>query len=97
MRIRTTTNNIRRVSSLAFCLAVLSLLAIVILWPSWAESTFHSRLVVGFAAVCFSATIFFLHPDLNSGLRQGITEFRNAMKEVENEIGDDDDDPPQLA
>jgi hypothetical protein len=89
--------NIRRISSLAFSLAALSLLAIAILWPGWAETALHSRLAIAFTALCFGATIFFLHPELNSGLRHGITEFRNAMKDLASQCGNDDDDPPQPA
>lgn len=96
MPTQTTTDNIRRISSLAFSLAALSLLAIAILWPGWAETALHSRLATAFTALCCGVTIFFLHPESNSGLRHGITEFRNAMKEVASQLGDDDD-PPQPA
>ncbi len=78
------------------CLAVAGLLFLLLalVWPSFAEHVFRSRLAV----VSIGLLIIVLNPALRAGLTTGSQEFLRATAEVAEEIrraidGDDDDGP----
>ncbi|MGV3754061.1 MAG: hypothetical protein ACO1QS_01610 [Verrucomicrobiota bacterium] len=75
--------DIRRAASLALGLATLLALLCFLLWPDWAEQSFHSRWALALFTLWCAIVTGCLHPEFSAGLSQGIRRFQE---------GDDDDD-----
>lgn len=71
---------------MAFGLAAVALLGCVLFWPAWAESTFHSRLSVGWLAAWSGGVAFVLHPALNARLAKGVHEFGRGFREAMDDL-----------
>jgi hypothetical protein len=63
------------------------LLACAILWPAGAEGVLHSRLAAEWLAAWCAMICFLVHPELSTWPVQAIHDFRQAVRDFEDDIG----------
>ena len=79
---RLTPQMLQRVLSVVALLAGVATIALVVLWPAFAQNVLSSRTWAALLAIWFFVVAGYAHPEFRKGIAQGIREFRRNCDDL---------------